>query len=123
VTAKKDRTATKYYILDAEHRPVEADFETWARFFENNKRRRVAHTQLGDVCVSTVFLGLDHRFGDDGPPIVFETMIFGGPLDQERCLRRYSSWDDAEAGHAAAVRKARATVPTLSGGDNQEEKP
>jgi hypothetical protein len=52
-----------------------------------------------------VFLGLDHRFGGSGPPLLFETMIFGGPLDEE--MWRYSSWDAAEAGHAAAVRKAR----------------
>lgn len=46
-------------------------------FFGRNKCARV----------STVFLGLDHRFGGEGPPILFETMIFGGKLDQyqERC--------------------------------------
>lgn len=38
------------------------------------------------VSVSTVFLGLDHNWGN-GPPILFETMIFGGEHDdyQTRC--------------------------------------
>lgn len=29
------------------------------------------------VNVSTVFLAIDHAFGD-GPPVLYETMIFGG---------------------------------------------
>jgi hypothetical protein len=37
-------------------------------------------------------------------------MIFGGPLDEYQW--RYSSWDDAEAGHRAAVKKARAAQHT-----------
>ncbi len=60
------------------------------------------------VQVSTVFLGLDHRFGADGPPVVFETMTFGGPFDQEQ--DRYSTWEEAEAGHAAAVARAKAAM-------------
>jgi len=50
--------------------------------------------------VSTVFLGLDHAFGD-GPPVLFETMVFGGPLDGEQ--DRYCTWDEAVAGHAAML--------------------
>lgn len=40
---------------------------------------RVAFTELAEGCeVSTVFLGLDHRFSDEGPPLVFESMAFWG---------------------------------------------
>jgi hypothetical protein len=43
-------------------------------------------------------------------------MIFGGPLDHETW--RYSSWDDAETGHPAAVKKRIVRkcedVPSLS---------
>jgi hypothetical protein len=49
---------------------------------------------------STVFIGLDHNWGE-GPPLVFETMIFGGEFDQYQY--RYSTWAEAEAGHAVAV--------------------
>jgi hypothetical protein len=47
--------------------------------------------------VSTVFLGLDHGFFPDEPPMVFETMIFGGPL-ADYC-QRYSTLLDAKFGH------------------------
>lgn len=50
------------------------------------------------ILVSTVFLGLDHRYGD-GPPLLFESMIFGGPLSGEQ--RRYSTKAEALAGHEA----------------------
>lgn len=40
---------------------------------------RVAFTEIAEGCeVSTVFIGLDHRFSDTGPPLVFETMAFWG---------------------------------------------
>jgi hypothetical protein len=57
---------------------------------------RVADDTLGAVRVSTVFLGLDHRWGD-GPPLLFETMVFGGPLNGNQ--ERYSTWDAAAEGH------------------------
>jgi hypothetical protein len=46
--------------------------------------------------VSTIFLGLDHQHGI-GPPVLWETLIFGGPLDGEG--RRYTSREAARAGH------------------------
>lgn len=96
----------RYYYLDSDNHLVGThEFLEWARWFEYTNRV-VGWTQIvADVHVSTVFLGIDHRHFGDGPPIVFETMIFGGALDQD--MWRYSSWDDAEAGHKAAVRKAR----------------
>jgi hypothetical protein len=53
---------------------------------------------IGDAKVSTVFLGLDHSFSEDGPPILWETMVFGGELDQEtdRCS---GTREQAEAMH------------------------
>jgi hypothetical protein len=95
------------YVLDADNRPVPCgDLQAWSEWFENISNRLVGYTEVTTDCyVSTVFLGMNHRFMSNGPPILFETMIFGGPLDSETW--RYVSWDDAEAGHAAAVRKAR----------------
>ncbi|MDX1247536.1 hypothetical protein GHK05_20720 [Sinorhizobium meliloti] len=64
----------------------------------------MALTETENWQVSTVFLGLDHQFGR-GPPLLFETMAFRkGGGDCEQC-ERYSTWDDAEAGHAAMVRR------------------
>ena len=96
----------RYYILDADNRPVAADMITWARFWEADQNRPVDSTDItSEVHISTVFIGIDHRFLGEGPPILFETMIFGGPLDQYQW--RYSSWDDAITGHKVAVRQAR----------------
>lgn len=94
---------SKHYILNG-HEAVETDLLTWAGWFEENKRRVGKTNVLGKASVSTVFLGSDHQFGD-GPPLIFETMVFGGQLDQE--CDRYSTWDEAEAGHAAMVARVR----------------
>jgi hypothetical protein len=64
--------------------------------------RRVAHDEIGEVVVSTVFLGLSaqHR---EGPPLVFETLVF--PRND---VRRYSTWDEALEGHGRIVAAVRA---------------
>lgn len=101
------RERPRYYVLDSDDHAVAVDFMTWAKWFEDIGNRIVDYTEItSDVHVSTVFLGLDHRFGGDGPPILFETMIFGGELDDAQL--RYSSWDDAATGHKVIVAKLRA---------------
>jgi len=88
------------------HTPVGTDdVAVWSDNLEPIEARRVGNTQIGVVSVSTVFLGVDHQFWG-GPPLLFETMIFGGPQD-EFC-ERYSTWDEAEAGHARIVAALRA---------------
>lgn len=100
----KDRMRDKYILRDGKPEPFEGDFMEWAEWFEKADRH-VAQDELpGGVRVSTVFLGVDHSFG--GPePLLFETMIFGGKLDQEQW--RYSTREEAEAGHAAALALAK----------------
>jgi hypothetical protein len=93
----------EYYILK-DRVPVPTDLMTWAKAFEDISARIVAKDEFAGVMVSTVFLGLNHRFGD-GPPLLFETIIFGGPFDQE--MNRYATYDEAETGHAAMVAKAK----------------
>jgi hypothetical protein len=68
-------------------------------------------TVQGDVSVSTVFLGLDHNFGEGGAPLLFETMVFG--LPGEDC-RRYSTWAEAEEGHARIVAQVFKPTPILA---------
>lgn len=73
--------------------------EEWVRELEKN--RRVAWDDLGPLgTVSTVFLGLDHAFMG-GPPLIFETMIFGGPMNE--FMDRYSTEEKALGGHRFAV--------------------
>lgn len=60
---------------------------------------RVARTELGDGrAVSTVFLGLDHRY-DVGPPVLFETAVLPA---MERMMRT-CTWAEAEAAHALVL--------------------
>lgn len=56
-----------------------------------------------DVDVSTVFLCLDHSFSKEGPPLLFETMIFGGPYDSYQ--ERYHTYKEALEGHNKLVEK------------------
>ena len=58
------------------------DVVKWGRWFQNADRC-IAVTQIGGSKVSTVFLGLDHG-SIQGRPILFETMVFGGPKDGEQ---------------------------------------
>lgn len=112
-----------YFILVG-RAPMAVDMMTWARWFEDFDKRQIAETIIDDtpteitigfpgrertymrpkIRVSTVFLGLNHNLHDT-EPVLFETMVFGGPLDQETW--RYSSYDEAERGHEEAVVKAR----------------
>lgn len=72
------------YDILKERELVEVDLATRAAWTENNRfNTHVADTSFSDgTRVSTVFLGLNHAY-DDGPPQVFETVIFGGPLDRK----------------------------------------
>lgn len=104
----------QFYLLGPDHQLIACELMEWAANFEHADRV-VAQTGRreyvdGDwrkgfagIQVSTVFLGLDHRFFGDGPPLVFETMVFGGPHDSD--MERYGSWAAAEAGHQRMVAK------------------
>lgn len=93
----------QYWILKGKT-PFPVSLKEWAQWFEeNHKSRRINKTLLGNIVVSTVFLGLNHRFSGDGPPILFETMVFGGEFDQ--WLKRYCTWAEAETGHQEMINK------------------
>lgn len=77
----------------------------------------LAKTVVGSWEVSTVWLGHDHQFLD-GPPIIFETMVFEIAESQgwfgayhesvfDDFQARYSTQTQAFAGHEATVREVR----------------
>jgi hypothetical protein len=90
------------YILDATGKPVPAtNLLRWGEWFER-ANRTVEKDEIDGHFISTVFLGIDHNFLGEGPPILWETMVFdpdGKALDQIR----YNSLDAARNGHKAAV--------------------
>jgi hypothetical protein len=99
----------RYYDIDGN--PLE--MMEWAELFEQRVEAghwwRIGQTKVGDVEISTVWMGIDHSFWGDGPPLIFETMVFGGPLSGE--CERYSTKEEARDGHAywvAAVDQATA---------------
>lgn len=113
------RSKLGLYILDG-HEPVPIDdVLEWARFYENNDKRRVARTSINGWDVSTIFLGIDSNIFSS-TPLLFETMIFSETdkvhskllnrkfrKSMETYGRRYSTWDEALAGHEEAVKMIR----------------
>lgn len=105
-----------YWKLNADGDAVPTDDAIeWGHWFETANRTVSNDLDEGDdgktIRVSTVFLGLDHNFGADGPPVLWETLVFGGVLDGE--MMRYSSKEAAAAGHQAICRRV---METLHGG-------
>ena len=102
---------SEFFILVGE-KPVRVDdVLDWARWLEaaDNEGRRVALAEFDGVMVSTVFLGINHRFLSDGPPLIFETMVFGG-APEDRVQRRYSTWEEAERGHEEIVKLIKCSL-------------
>jgi hypothetical protein len=87
------------YVLDKDGEPRLAAFtDEFSDFYKGIENRRLKVTLAGSIRISTVFLGLDHNFSGVGPPVLWETMVFGRG-DRELDCRRYSSRAEALAGH------------------------
>ena len=85
-----------------------SDTLEWAKDFE--KDRKVAREVLPDGKeVSTVFLGLNHNYGD-GPPLIFETMVFSETGEGDLDMERYSTEEQALKGHKEMVEKWKAKI-------------
>lgn len=98
---------TAYYAKLDGHKvvPVDSLMEI-APEFEKKDARLVSRTNIDKIMVSTVFLAINHSWGS-GPDLWFETMIFGMP---EEFCNRYTTWEEAEAGHVLAVRYAKGEI-------------
>ena len=116
------------YILN-EHTPVKCEeLIKWATWFETANRTVKKDTakvtldgrNVGQVRVSTVFLGIDHAFPGVSEPMLFETMVFGGDLDQhcDRC----STWEAAEKMHELWIEKVKLSAKS-AGGQHQATNP
>ena len=92
------------YILKNK-KPVKCDdLLAWADAFEHSDNQ-VAFDRIDDIQISTVFLGVDHAHGQSGPPMLFETMVYGGKLDKE--TERCSTWDEAEVMHKKVLKRVQ----------------
>lgn len=94
------KTFNHYILVDRQ--PVQVDdymeFIYWR--MQNEASMRVCFTRCDPYEVSTVFLGLAHGY-HNGKPLLFETLVFGP--NQVEQGSRYSTWDEAVAGHARFV--------------------
>ena len=91
-----------WYILKGRKFFKSTDLRECDDHLADRHSRRIAtdfipNEEHKEITISTVFLSLDHSFGDHKAPVLFETMCFGGKIDENQ--NRFSSWDDAFLGH------------------------
>ena len=99
---------THYYILGSDHQVIPcSDISVFAETFDH-KNRRVAETVIGKYWISTVFLGVNHNFLGEGPPMLFETMVFVDSEGGEP--RRCSTWAEAEILHKQVCDEIKRTL-------------
>jgi hypothetical protein len=94
----------KKYVLMNKMPVLCDDILEWSKNYEQN--RIIKQEYILNIFISTIFLGLDHNFFNNGPPILWETMVFGGKLngEQDRCS---GSWEQAEKMHSEMVIKVK----------------
>lgn len=98
----------------------------WTALYEKDENRHVAETVIGERRVSTVWLGIDHAFGN-GPPLIFETMVFYAGDDPfafsrtcvelreelreiDQCCMRYSTKAEALLFHELLCARLRTLI-------------
>mgnify|MGYP000541211467 CR=1 FL=1 len=103
-----DDVGCEYFDINS----MPISFYEYLKIHHSEAYKRVAEDHIADVRVSTVWLGLNHNYHRGGPPMIFETMVFGGDNIDLFC-DRYSTKAEALAGHREVVRKL-ANGETLS---------
>jgi hypothetical protein len=106
-----DGDPTGYYVRDIDGTVTSADPEVAIRAFGVD--RHVGQDEIGDTRVSTVFLVINHGWGVGLMPVLWETMIFGGP-HSDYC-ERYTSEDDARRRHVEIVQALKDGTFTSEG--------
>ena len=93
----------------------------WVSLRERHDYYRIGSTTVGDIWISTVWMGLDHGFSFAHPedtyvPIIFETMVFNNAGEDRRMdleMERYSTEAQARDGHEQMVALVMAMSPGL----------
>jgi hypothetical protein len=107
----------RQYVCDDDFTNIRpATMDEWSANF-SRQNRQVIETiaEDGSWRVSTVWLGIDHRNWGDGPPLLFETMIFSDGLPCDNACRRCANVDDALLAHSILVREVKAEALSRKG--------
>ena len=96
-----------YYILRDDVVVEEPDFGKWvawhAQWYE--KLRFVERTSMKFGDVVTIFLGMNMAVAELEKPLLFETRVMGGWLNDQ--WERHSTLDEARAAHKALVARIK----------------
>ena len=86
---------------------------------EDQTYKRVEETTLDNgVWISTVWLGLCHRFMGKGPPLIFETMVFLPPPETRKVLKLLGSSYEVQLGQD--VYQTRSTTEGLARAEHEK---
>jgi hypothetical protein len=100
----------RFYRLNPDHSTTPLDdggpidqlaLHRWATEFDTTDRRVALDVVAPGIEVSTVFLGIDHNHSGEGPPVLFESMVFDDYGGND--CRRWSTWAEAVKGHQQLV--------------------
>lgn len=99
-------------LFDRNGEPI--DSMSFVRLFADKDYQRLALDHLHGYEVSTVWLGIDDNFSREGPPLIFETMVFGDGNMTDLDCRRYATEEEAFQGHAEMLLLIEACSPAQS---------
>lgn len=93
----------------------------WMRLWKSHEYRLVKQDSVENYWVSTVWLGLDHSYTQEGMPIIYETMLFDHSEHSEQegnawmdlLCRRYSTELEALTGHDEVMKEVEEKIALL----------
>lgn len=93
-------TRSHFYNLGPGHIPIPVTPDQWKEPGRDGSHIVAKTTVAAGVMISTVFLGVDHGISDDGPPVLYETMVIDD-YAEARHQWRWHTWEEAAQGHNA----------------------
>ena len=95
---------TLYYKLDENNNVVPSSLIEWSEFLEGKEpsyNRYIGDDTIGEMRISTVFIGIYLEIGLNNKPLTFETMVFKN--GRSIYIEEYSTYKEAEEGHKGVV--------------------
>lgn len=76
----------------------------WSDYLSDEDYKIVRQEDVNNFFVSTIWLGMNHCYEANKPPLIFETMVFQEFPEEYTCeglclMRRYSTEEEALIGH------------------------